>query len=73
MCSNGVDGIQGRNSNGEVCCSPDCVDPTTRVAFCGGAGCSSLPGGVESCCINPILLNAADCSLAGEAPCIVSV
>ncbi|CAM9751774.1 unnamed protein product [Ascophyllum nodosum] len=59
-CSNGFPGIQ----KGDVCCDMEC-------GLCGGVGCSSAPGGADSCCTSSILANGTSCSDVDEAPCFI--
>ena len=67
QCSNGVEGVEGSNSRGTVCCPVSCGEK------CGGKGCGRRPGGGASCCVGGIL-NAPQplCSEVPTAPCIIT-
>ncbi|CAM9830833.1 unnamed protein product, partial [Pylaiella littoralis] len=58
-CSNGVEGIEAQG----VCCSIECN-------LCAGTGCSSRPGGPDSCCSLAIKEAGVFCS-DSAAPCII--
>lgn len=70
-CSNGLEGFEGTNENGSVCCPLGCNQ-------CGGAGCGQSGAGQgydhTDCCINGVL-NSYDgqklCSVIPAAPCIM--
>ncbi|CAN0431092.1 unnamed protein product, partial [Ectocarpus sp. 12 AP-2014] len=65
ICSNNMEGIDGINENGAVCCTAECGQ-------CGGEGCGSVPGlDNTNCCINGVLNNQELCSVAGSAPCVI--
>lgn len=61
MCSNGIPGIQSKNS----CCALACGQ-------CGGAGCSRA-GGLTSadCCEGGVQASGVLCEVSGAAPCII--
>lgn len=46
----------------DVCCQASC-------GKCGGAGCSSRPGGASACCVNTIRSKAQVCGGDVKAPC----
>ncbi|CAN0170098.1 unnamed protein product, partial [Ectocarpus sp. 13 AM-2016] len=59
-CEGGIVGVQASN----VCCASSC-------GSCGGVGCSTRDGGEDNCCGAQIRIADRDCSVTGEAPCIV--
>ncbi|CBJ33613.1 expressed unknown protein [Ectocarpus siliculosus] len=61
MCDGGIVGIQ----QSDVCCSLSC-------GSCGGTGCTSRDGGSEACCGGGVRASGRDCSVTGEAPCVVT-
>ncbi|CAN0334243.1 unnamed protein product, partial [Hapterophycus canaliculatus] len=47
------------------CCTAGCGQ-------CGGEGCGSVQGlDNTNCCINGVLNARQDCTVAGEAPCVI--
>lgn len=61
MCSNGIVGIQSKNS----CCALECGQ-------CGSDGCSTVNGlGAEMCCETVIAESGELCEDSGSAPCII--
>ncbi|CAM9985070.1 unnamed protein product [Ectocarpus sp. 13 AM-2016] len=60
-CDGGIIGIQTI----DVCCSLSC-------GSCGGSGCTARDGGSESCCGGGVRASGRDCSVTGEAPCVVT-
>ncbi|CAN0436408.1 unnamed protein product [Pylaiella littoralis] len=50
-----------------MCCVAEC-------GKCGGLGCSKFSPdlGADDCCVTEILDDGEDCSVWGEAPCIIS-
>ncbi|CBJ33624.1 hypothetical protein Esi_0531_0003 [Ectocarpus siliculosus] len=60
-CDGGIVGIQAS----DVCCSLSCES-------CGGSGCSGRDGGEDECCGGGVRASGRDCSVTGEAPCIVT-
>ncbi|CAM9219812.1 unnamed protein product [Scytosiphon promiscuus] len=64
-CINGVEGIDG---NGKICCPVGCNR-------CGGVGCTSVGAaaglGGASCCGQAVKASGVLCSESGSAPCIV--
>ncbi|CAM9812970.1 unnamed protein product [Ectocarpus sp. 4 AP-2014] len=61
MCDGGIVGIQ----SSDVCCSLSC-------GSCGGIGCTGRDGGEDACCGGGVRASGRDCSVTGEAPCIVT-
>jgi len=64
VCSNGFSGIENFNTNGVACCALGC-------GICGGSGCGDRPGGIDACCINPIVQEGVSCAETSEAPCFI--
>lgn len=61
MCSNGIVGIQSKNS----CCAAGCGQ-------CGGSGCSTIPGfTADDCCESAVQMNGKLCEVTAAAPCII--
>ncbi len=61
MCPGDIPGI---NAKDMICCPTSCGE-------CGGSGCSSRPGGAESCCESGMKDSDRYCDEIGEAPCII--
>ncbi|CAB1104564.1 unnamed protein product [Ectocarpus sp. CCAP 1310/34] len=61
MCDGGIVGIQ----SSDVCCSLSC-------GSCGGTGCTVRDGGADACCGGGVRASGRDCSVTGEAPCVVT-
>lgn len=61
VCSNGIEGIQSKNS----CCALECGQ-------CGGAGCSTVLGlGANVCCESAVQTSGVLCDETNKAPCII--
>lgn len=58
-------GVCVSDVEGWLCCPKTCGD-------CGGDGCSSRPGGAESCCTSDIIAQNKDCG-SNPPPCIIPV